>query len=118
MAGPLLHVKEAAAPPTVGVPVVLAKKACEGAVPDMEDKNQAQELMPLHIHLTYLLPHTHRALHAIFRQVDYSFMRVMYLIIKGSFWNIYTACFTSILKGLWLKLYGVLRIFFIVLVTD
>lgn len=85
MAGPLLHVKEAAAPPTVGVPVVLAKKACEGAVPDMEDKNQAQELMPLHIHLTYLLPHTHRALHAIFRQVDYSFMRVMYLIIKGSF---------------------------------
>ncbi|XP_063870908.1 dynein axonemal heavy chain 10-like isoform X4 [Scylla paramamosain] len=69
MAGPLLHVQETAAPPTIGVPVVLAKKACEGAVPEMEDKNQAQELMPLYIHLTYLLPHTHRALHAIFRQV-------------------------------------------------
>ncbi|XP_050721570.1 uncharacterized protein LOC127001253 isoform X3 [Eriocheir sinensis] len=68
-AGPLLHVQETAVPPTVGVPVVLVKKAAEGAVPDMPDTHQAQELMPLHLHLTYLLPDTYRALHAVFKQV-------------------------------------------------
>lgn len=61
--------QETAAPPTVGVPVVLVKKATEGAVPDMPDTHQAQELMPLHLHLTYLLPNTYRALHAVFKQV-------------------------------------------------
>lgn len=68
-AGPLLHVQETAAPPTVGVPVVLVKKATVGAVPDMPDTCQAQELMPFHLHLTYLLPNTYCALHAVFKQV-------------------------------------------------
>ena len=70
MAGPLLHVQEMTSPPTIGVPVVLVKKAGEGAVPEMKDKHHAQEQMPHHLHLTYLIPHTFHALHAVFRQVS------------------------------------------------
>ncbi|XP_045619030.2 uncharacterized protein [Procambarus clarkii] len=65
-AGPMLLVAEGPAPRLVGAAGVLLKKAVTGTLPDGD---QAHDLLPQCLHLTYLHPNTHRALHAIFQQV-------------------------------------------------
>lgn len=65
----MLHVKRTAAPPIIGVPGVLLKKVLSEGVPDVEDINQAQDIMPQYLHLTYFHQDTHRSLHSVFNQV-------------------------------------------------
>ncbi|KAK3856111.1 hypothetical protein Pcinc_037534 [Petrolisthes cinctipes] len=68
--GPLLHVQETGTPCEVGARGgVLVRKVVGGVVPDVANSTQAHDLLPQHLHLTYLHHDTHTSLHTVFSQV-------------------------------------------------